>query len=229
MAQIFVSHSQRDEEAKNFFYRAFSGTAVLPIWMEYERTPISSIDEGIERKIQSSNAVFFLLSETVEGIPFTRDWVLWENGKVTNKDIWVFEPEYSLGQISVLLPRFQHYVRYQPTTPWRDYINSIVKSYDDSSVPGWAGAGAGIGALLSTEERAGGALVGGLVGAIAESVRRSKAPIGIAVTCLKCSYSYRVHLSKSTRHFRCARCNNRMQLIPAGANRILSSSSLEWA
>jgi hypothetical protein len=32
------------------------------------------------------------------------------NGKVTNKDIWVFEPEYSLGKISVLLPRFQHYV-----------------------------------------------------------------------------------------------------------------------
>ena len=66
MARIFISHSQRDEEAKNFFYRAFSGTAVLPIWMEYERTPISSIDEEIERKIQSSNAVFFLLSETVE-------------------------------------------------------------------------------------------------------------------------------------------------------------------
>ncbi len=30
MAQIFISHSQRDEQAKNFFYRAFSGTAVLP-------------------------------------------------------------------------------------------------------------------------------------------------------------------------------------------------------
>ena len=61
MAQIFISHSQRDEQAKDFFYRAFSGTAVLPIWMEYEGAPTNSIDEEIERKIQASNAVFFLL------------------------------------------------------------------------------------------------------------------------------------------------------------------------
>lgn len=143
MAQIFISHSQRDEQAKNFFYRAFSGTAVLPIWMEYEGAPTKTIDEEVERKIQASNAVFFLLSDSVESIPFTRDWVLWENGKVTNKDIWLFEPEESLGQITVLLPRFRHYVRYQRTKPWRDYANSIVKACDDSSVLGWAGAGIG--------------------------------------------------------------------------------------
>lgn len=139
--------------------------------------------------------------------------MLWENGKVTNKDIWLFEPEESLGRVTVLLPRFRHFVRYQRTRPWRDYVNAIVKAYDDSSVLGWAGAGAGIGALLSTEERGGGAIVGGLVGAIAESIGRSKAPLGIPVTCLKCSYSYSVHLSSTTRQFRCARCNNTMELI----------------
>lgn len=213
MSQIFISHSQRDEQAKNFFYRAFSGTAVRPIWMEYEGAPTNTIDEEIERKIQASNAVFFLLSETVEHILFTRDWMLWENGKVTDKDIWLFEPEGSLGKVTVLLPRFRHFVRYQRTKPCRDYVNAIVKSYDDSRALGWAGAGAGIGALLSTEERGGGAIVGGLVGAIAESIGRSKAPAGTPVTCLKCSYSYSVHLSSTTRQFRCARCNNKMELI----------------
>jgi hypothetical protein len=213
MSQIFISHSQRDEQAKNFFYRAFSGTAVRPIWMEYEGAPTKTIDEEIERKIQASNAVFFLLSETVENILFTRDWMLWENGKVADKDIWLFEPEESLGKVTVLLPRFRHVVRYQRTKSCRDYVNSIVKSFDDSSVLGWAGAGASIGALLSTEERGGGAIVGGLFGAIAESIGRSKAPTGTPVTCLKCAYSYGVHLPSSTREFRCARCNNRMELI----------------
>lgn len=208
MAQIFISHSQRDEQAKNFFYRAFSGTAVLPIWMEYEGATTSSIDDEIERKIQASNAVFFLLSESVERLLFTRDWVLWENGKVTNKDIWLFEPEESFGKITVLLPRFRHYVRYQRNSGWREYVNSIVRSYDDSSVLGWAGAGAGIGAMLSAEDRGAGAFLGGLAGAIAESIGRATAPSGIAVTCLKCSYSYGVHLPDTVSQFRCARCNN---------------------
>lgn len=220
MAQIFISHSQRDEQAKNFFYRAFSGTAVRPIWMEYEGAPTKTIDEEIERKIQASNAVFFLLSETVERIPFTRDWILWENGKVTDKDVWLFEPEESLGKVTVLLPRFRHLVRYQRTKPCRDYVNSIVKSYDDSSALRWAGAGAGIGALISAEERGGGAIVGGLVGAIAESLGRSNAPSGTSVTCLKCAYSYSVHLSITARHFRCARCNNRMELIAPQAQTV---------
>jgi hypothetical protein len=228
MAQIFISHSQRDEQAKNFFYRAFSGTAVFPIWMEYEGAPTSSIDEEIERKIQASSAVFFILSETVERIPFTRDWVLWENGKVPNKDIWLFEPEESLGNITVVVPRFRHYVRYQRTRPWRDYINSIVRSYDDSSALGWAGAGAGIGAMLSEGDRGGGAIFGGVLGAIVETVRRSKAPLGTPVTCLKCSYSYSVHVFDPAGQFRCARCNNRMELIAQQTGRF-SPLRLGWA
>jgi hypothetical protein len=220
MAQIFISHSQRDEQAKNFFYRAFSGTAVRPIWMEYEGAPTKTIDEEIELKIQASNAVFFLLSETVENLLFTRDWMLWENGKVTNKDIWLFEPEESLGKVTVLLPRFRHLVRYRRDIGWRGRVNSVVRSYDDSSMLGWAGAGAGIGAMLSEEDRGGGAIFGGVVGAIVESVRRSKAPTGAPVTCLKCSYNYSVHLSGTARQFRCARCNNRMELIQPHAQTV---------
>ena len=227
MAQIFISHSQRDEQAKNFFYRAFSGTSVLPIWMEYEGAPTSSIDEEIERKIQTSNAVFFLLSERVEKLLFTRDWVLWENGKVTNKDIWLFEPEESFGRITVLLPRFRHYVLYERTIDWRDYVKSIVRSYDDLSVLGWAGAGAGLGAMLSTQDRGVGALVGGLVGSIAESIGRAKAPSGVPVTCLKCSYNYSIHLSDTRNQFRCARCNNRMELISPEANAFQPMSAMQ--
>jgi hypothetical protein len=226
MAQIFISHSQRDEPVKNFFYRAFSGTAVLPIWMEYEDAATSSIDEVIERKIQASSAVFFLLSETVERISFTRDWVLWENGKISNKDIWVFEPEESFGRINVVLPRFHHYVRYQRNKPWRDYINSIVRSYDSSNLLGLAGTGAGLGAIVSEEDRAAGAIVGGLVGAVMEAIGRSNAPTGIPVTCLKCSFSYAVHLTRGVNQFRCARCNCILELR---SQEFLSVNRIKWA
>ena len=178
MSQIFNSHSQRDEGIKSFFYRAFSGTSVLPIWQEYEERPSRPVDEEIERKIQASSALFVLLSEKVEGLPHTRDWILWECGKATDKDIWVFEPYESLGRVTVAIPRFKHYVRYHKNQEWRGYINSIIRSYDNSSLLGWAGAGAGIGAAVSPDDRGGGALLGSIVGAIVESVVRPAAPTG---------------------------------------------------
>jgi hypothetical protein len=226
MAQIFISHSRRDEQTKNFFYRTFSGTAVLPIWMEYEDAPTSSIDQAIERRIHGSNAVFILLSETVERIPFTRDWILWENGKITNKDIWVFESEDSLGRINVVLPRFHHYVRYRRTKSWRDYINSIVRSYDSSNLVSLAGTGAGFGAVVSEENRAAGAIIGGLVGAVVEAMGRPNAPTGIPVSCLKCSYSYAIHLTRGINEFRCARCHCRLELR---SQEFLPVNRIKWA
>jgi hypothetical protein len=113
MAQIFNSHSQRDEEIKNHFYRAFSGTSVVSVWQEYEEPLSGPVDVVIERKIQSSSAVFVLLSENVEKLPFTRDWILWECGRATDKEIWVFEPYESLGKIGVVIPKFNHYVQYE--------------------------------------------------------------------------------------------------------------------
>ena len=228
MAQIFNSHSQRDEEIKNFFYRAFSGTGVVPIWQEYEDKLCGPVDVEIERKIKASSAVFVLLSENVEKLP-TRDWILWECGKVTDKDIWIFEPYESLGKVSVVIPRFNHYVRYERNNSWRDYINSIVKAYDDSSLFGWAAGGAGLGAALSPEDRGGGALLGTFVAAIIESVRRPKAPAGRPVTCLKCFYGYSIHLPGNRGQFRCAKCNNRMEIMDAPATSYLPPNLPQWA
>lgn len=96
--------------------------------------------------------------------------------------------------------------------------------YDDSSLLGWTGAGAGIGAMLSAEDRGTGALLGGLAGVIVESIGRAPAPSGIAVTCLKCSYSYSVHLTDDMGQFS---CNNRMELISPPAKRSPPVSPME--
>lgn len=229
MSQIFNSHSQRDEEIKNFFFRAFSGTQVIPIWQEYEQhVPTAVVDQHIEQGIKSSSALFVLLSETVEKLPFTRDWILWECGKADQKDIWVFEPNASHQQISVVIPRFHHYVRYEMNPSWRQYINSIVRSYNDSGLLGWAAAGAGIGAALNSEERGTGAVFGALGGAVIESLCRSKAPSGTTVRCLKCSFTFSVHLSNGMGEFRCAKCNNVMVLLPDLSACALNDRSSHW-
>src|SRR5688500_11929605 len=112
MAQIFVSHSQRDKESIHFLLEAFAGTKVKPQLEEFEKTPPSGVTaHKITQDIQVSNAVFVLLSERVETLPHTRDWVAWECGTAMNKEIWVFEPFEALGKIRIVIPRFDHYVR----------------------------------------------------------------------------------------------------------------------
>ncbi len=73
MAQVFISHSQKDKGLAHFFLEAFAGTKVKPHLEELEKTsPAGVIAEKIERDIQASNAVFVLLSENVENSRNTR-------------------------------------------------------------------------------------------------------------------------------------------------------------
>jgi hypothetical protein len=122
MAQIFVSHSQRDTEIIHFFLEAFAGTKVKLHLEELEREVPSGVTaEKIERDIQVSNAVFVLLSENVEKLSHTRDWINWECGTAKNKEIWVFEPFECLGKIRVVVPRFNHYALFEGTEEWRKW------------------------------------------------------------------------------------------------------------
>lgn len=161
--------------------------------------------EKIQQDIQTSNAVFVLLSETVENLKHTRDWVTWECGTAKNKDIWVFEPFESLHKIGVVVPRFNHYVLFEKSDEWRNYLRSIIASYDDSHVlPTLAGSSVA-GGLLVENDRAAGAAAGfavGLGGLLLYNM--SKPSFGIDVRCWNCSSNYRVHRYGN---FRCAVCN----------------------
>jgi hypothetical protein len=135
MATIFVSHSQKDKPTIHFFLEAFAGTKVKPHFEEFEKESPSGVTaDKIEQDIKQSNAVFILLSENVEHLNHTRDWVNWECGVAKNKEIWVFEPYGSLGKISIVIPHFNHYVRFEIREDWRKYLLSVIESYDDSHV-----------------------------------------------------------------------------------------------
>ena len=207
MAQIFVSHSQKDQDIIHFFLEAFAGTKVKPHLEELEKeVPTGVTAQKITSDIQLSNAVFVLLSETVEKLPHTRDWINWECGTANSKEIWVFEPAESLGRVRVVIPRFNHYVLFERTPEWRKYLLAIIDSYDDSHVLPTLAATTGSGAVLSEKDRAAGAAIGlgaGLVGLLLKSM--FKPSFGVPVRCWKCCANYRVHHAYGP--FRCAVCN----------------------
>jgi hypothetical protein len=213
MAQIFVSHSRKDTEIIHFLLESFAGTKVKPHLEELEReTPSGVTAQKIEWDIQSSNAVFVVLSENVEKLSHTRDWINWECGSAKNKEVWVFEPFESLGDIGVVVPRFNHYVLFERTDEWRKYLLSIIDSYDDSHVIPALSAAVGGGALLSEKDRGFGAGVGLALGLGALMLRdKFKPAFGVAVRCWNCCSNYRVHRYGN---FRCAVCNASSILYP---------------
>ncbi len=213
MASIFISHSKQDNDAKHFLLEAFAGTKVKPILEEFEPAVPSGVSATkIANDIKSANAVFVLLSETVQQLAHTRDWINWECGTAVNKDIWIFEPFEAHGRINIVAPRLTHFVRYSLHDSWRNYIRTIIDCYDDSHVfPTLAGT-AGTGAAFGKDPVAG-ALVGlsiGVAGLILHGM--AKPTLGIGVNCWNCKSTYKVHLPTDIGDFRCATCNSNCRL-----------------
>jgi len=203
MAQIFISHSKRDEDIKNLFLRAFRGTGVTDVYREYENAPPSGVKaEDIARDIEFSSAVFVLLSETVESLPHTRDWILFECGVAAakQKPVWVFEPHGSFGRITVAIPRFDHYVRFNDNDIWLQYVHQIVASHNDNPMLARL-ASAALGGLLWGW--------GGAIGLFLASqllFRPAERPVGYSRSCPSCGRIFVVHLPYETDAFRCPNC-----------------------
>ncbi len=206
MAQIFVSHSKTDKEIIHFFLEAFAGTKVKPHLEELEaELPTGVNAEKIKNDIDTSHAIFVLLSKNVESLKHTRDWINWECGVARNKPIWVFEPADSLRSIGVIVPSFNHHAVFEMSEEWRKYLRDIIDSFDDSHVLPTLALTAGAGALLNEDNPGAGAMVCagiGLAGLIIRGwTRRS---FGVDVQCCKCHSNYKVHRYGQTR---CAVCN----------------------
>ncbi len=211
MAQIFISHSQKDKNLRDFFSNTFAGTKVKAIFEEFEkifRGGVTSVH--IANDIRNSKAVFVILSQNVQGIPHTRDWVVWETGVATNRDIWLFEPYSQFGKISVVTPYLRHYVIFDTNRYWFAYIRRIIESYDDSHVLPTLLVTGGIGAILD-ENKIGGAALGTLAG-LWISDKSKERPTGINVICSNCFSSYNIHIPQGMTIFRCPVCNKYLKI-----------------
>lgn len=209
MAQIFVSHSSKDKDLRNFFSNAFTPTKVRGVFEEFEKIFTNKVtSEQISKDIENSKAVFVILSQNVQNIPHTRDWVVWEAGVGKNKDIWVFEPYRQFGRISIITPYLRHYVIFDVSDTWLGYIRKAIESYDDSHVLPTVLVSGGLGALLAKQE---GAALGAMVGLMISDKTKER-PSGIAVMCSNCSSSYNVHIPQVIEGFRCPVCNTYLKI-----------------
>jgi len=210
MSQIFISHSANDRDWVNFLSNALATTKVKMVVEEFEKIAAQQVNaEQIKKNIIESNAVFVVLTENVNHLQHTRDWVVWESGVASSakKDVWIFEPLAQVGRVSVVVPHFTHYVLIEQTDSYLAYLRKIVESYDNSDALGAAIAGAGLGAA--------GGLPGAALGAIGGLILSDKSasrPQGVQISCPKCVSTYRIHIPQGLKSFRCAVCNQNLQL-----------------
>jgi hypothetical protein len=227
MAEIFISHSRRDEDIKSFFSKVFATTPVTAYFVELEKltTPPAAY---IEERIRASKALFILLGPHVQDLPQTQTWIAWEAGLTrglgsqARKDIWVFEPYERWCEVPI--PYLDHYVVYDQIQEAFNYIKSIVMSYDDSGVLPATLAGAGVGSAAGTGigtaiSREGGGALGALFGAIAGAMlatlttdpSRSR-PVGTSITCPNpdCRVNFQVHTPLEV--FPCPTCRQWMKV-----------------
>lgn len=215
MSQIFISHSGKDEEIKNFITKGFAITNVRSIFMEFEKATGKDINKDtILKEIQSSAALFVILSKNVVENQHTRDWINFECGSAVGKDVWVFEPSDQTDKIDVVIPSTRNYVIFNNTDNFLNYFVKIIQSYDDTGQSSAALLGAGVGAALghslAEEDKQLGAILGGFGGLIAGvylSDKKGVRPPGLGHTCKKCRSSYNLHIGKNTKKFRCPVCN----------------------
>ena len=216
MAQIFVSHSAKDRELIDVLARAFAVTKVKAIYEEFE-----AIQQGpanaprILQHISQSNALFVVLGRHVEDRKHTRDWVGFESGAAAgmalqvNKDVWVLESVADTDSLSVVIPRFQHYVCFDHTDErWQGYLTQVIASYDDSHVLTAMASGGLAGAAAARNP--GGAVVGAGVGLLLAAMSSQARPTGLPIRCPRCTSVYSVHLAMS--RMRCPVCNIRLSL-----------------
>ena len=200
--------------------KAFIATNVKPVFEELEKITKGKITrEEIGRDIDNSRAIFVILSQNVEKIPHTRDWVVCETGFAKNKDVWVFEPYSQLGRISVITPFLRNYVIFGISDDWLRYISRIIESYDDSQTLPTAlvtgGLGALVGSTLSEEGDSSGTVLGGIGGAILGVMLSNKSknrPVGLPIECVNCNSIFNVHLPQGLITIRCPVCNKAIEI-----------------
>ena len=176
MSSIFISHSQRDSQMRDFFAGIFGRTNVKANLVEYEQFQPPAWPH-IQQQISTSAAMVVLLGPNMALLSHTQMWVGSESGAVPPpKEVWVFEHFQHLSDVPI--PNTHHYMQYAFDAPYEQYIKAVIESYDDSPIlPGAVGGGL-IGALTGPP----GIVVGAMLGALATNPSRNR-PIGITVQC----------------------------------------------
>lgn len=127
--QIFVSHSQYDNDIRASFDTVFARTGVKSVCIEFEQI-YPPAWQAIKNEISASATVFLLLGPNIRSSIHTQNWVAFEVGLACafGKDVWVFEQDNSY--IEFPIPYLTDYMIYNLDDPHHfDYVRSIIEGY----------------------------------------------------------------------------------------------------
>lgn len=204
MAQIFISHSKLDTKINEFFAGIFGRTNVRGKWVEYDKFQVPPW-QYIEQEITKSTTLFVLLGPNVELLAHTKVWIGSETGAVPpGKAVWVFENHQHTCNIPI--PNVHHYMLYDFSEAYENYIRAVVESYDDSAtLPSLVAGGLGGAAVAGPL----GAVVGGLLLTVATSPAKNR-PMGVVIKCHSCNTSFNLHTKKEV--IPCPVCRKPIQI-----------------
>lgn len=108
--QIFISHSRKDSEGRNFFQRLFSQSNTSGFWYS-ERGFSPPHSERIINIMRNCSSLFVVMSPEMEN-SHTSAWISFEVGvaKAMGKNVWVFEDAQNIAK-DIVVPGANAYVQ----------------------------------------------------------------------------------------------------------------------
>ena len=191
--QIFVSHSQKDNDIVTYFDRVFARTGVKAVCMKLQKMR-SPQWQDIKDKVSYSDAVFLLLGPNVRSSIHTQNWIAFEVGLscANGKEVWVFEKEGS--DIEFPIPYLTDFMIYNlENAKTFDYVRNIIDAYgreiDGLKRGKWS------------------------INFIPDLRTKRNVPKGIPIKCSHCQSEYFLH-AITTLNFYCPSCRKLLFQFP---------------
>ena len=210
MTIIFISHSKRDEQLVQNIQTILINVGHTPIIEEFipesMKEPIPN--EEIRKNVQQSDAVFLFLTDEIVRTKYTENWVIYEVGLASDRQIPVFVFERKGFPIHYPIPYITDYMVFDPYSI-KDALNIQTLAKDMGKLPAdWitAGFGALIGSIFGPLGIAIGAVGGWLLGP------KGGPPIPeIRIACPHCRTEYN-YWSPNIISFSCPICRQPIKL-----------------
>jgi hypothetical protein len=112
--QIFISHSQHDQDLLDQLNRVFGNSNISQYKASFEdqEEPVS---ESLRNEIRKSQAMFVVLGPHAQKREHTKIWIGWEAGIAAQlgKPIWILEDVNT--QVQMPIPSFSDYILWDST------------------------------------------------------------------------------------------------------------------
>jgi len=208
MANIFISHSRRDEELITAMVKVLRNIGHNPIVEEFipeeEKEPIPY--EEIRKNVGVSDFVFLFLTDNVVATEYTRNWVMFEVSITASAQKRLFVFERAGIPIPYPIPYLTDYMLFDKDST-SDILDIQALAKKIGEMPKGV-IGAGLGALLGLPFGPLGLILGGLTGGIFGASASEQI---LKVQCPHCGVSFNYY-SPHYYEFNCPSCRKEIHL-----------------